>query len=850
MAKITAGKTILLLVDKQAIIGSAVVSEIQKEQSQQQVVFVTGAIFFDQKENVFTLSYSRKLPVIPDGDYSHIMVVYAGEQEILGSLDSLIKKAQETKGRFIFVLPQVLSENKIVNDVLSSYGEAVVVFVGDVFGANSKQQTVVEQFLHQAKTEERLVIEGMGLGKTHPVFVGDVAQGILEVLFGNIGKERRFFLFPKHPPTKLGLARILQKIDPILRIDFVGQEKEEEEKKTKEGKFLLPDSYPLAKRIKEAYESLSLEEKQTLDNTRVRQRIKTIFFFSTYFLFIFFFLLFAATFLFSFAGVKKLEMAIDAVKTGDIPKARESASLASALFVTAQKTATVFSMDMLQDRIKAGKDTAFLIATFIRGLDAFFKEEGEVAVSHFRQALQLWQVMRASGDVPQEAFYLSTEKVTGIIDVLPKLLGFYEDRVYLVLFQNNMELRPGGGFIGSYAIAKLKKGKLLDFSIHDVYDADGQLKGHIEPPFAIRRHLPSVHWYLRDSNFNVDFPKSASASSFFLKTETGTNVDGVIAVDVSFVRLLLSVIGKVEVSDYKETVDAENLYLLTQKHAQENFFPGSNQKKDFLRSLFQAVQMRLSSDKSISYIALLEALVKGIKEKHLLFVFTNQSIQNVFTVNRMSSSLWDAREKQKDDLNDFLGISEVNLGVNKANYFVTRKIKQEVTLTKDLAILEKLTIRYKNNSEDKILGGDYKNYIRLILPLGTKLSEITIDNAPQSIIKAVTDPSVYEGKRFVAPVGLEVEQTQENTKALFGFLLTVPQGKEVTVVVSYELPKKELLNNQFYYNLWLFKQPGTDEYPYEFSISYPDSIKVIKGRVFVKKTISEDELIDVSFAKK
>src|SRR5690606_30980694 len=37
------------------------------------------------------------------------------------------------------------------------------------------------------------------------------------------------------------------------------------------------------------------------------------------------------------------------------------------------------------------------------------------------------------------------EKMGGIIDVLPQLTGVGQEQRYLVLFQNNMELRPGGG---------------------------------------------------------------------------------------------------------------------------------------------------------------------------------------------------------------------------------------------------------------------------------------------------------------------------------------------------------------------------------------------------------------------
>jgi len=65
-----------------------------------------------------------------------------------------------------------------------------------------------------------------------------------------------------------------------------------------------------------------------------------------------------------------------------------------------------------------------------------------------------------------------------------------------------MELRPGGGFIGSYGILTMDKGKVSDFKIHDVYDADGKLKASIEPQFPVRRYLKLPHLFLRDSNFS------------------------------------------------------------------------------------------------------------------------------------------------------------------------------------------------------------------------------------------------------------------------------------------------------------------------------------------------------------
>ncbi|MCX6705358.1 MAG: DUF4012 domain-containing protein, partial [Candidatus Woesebacteria bacterium] len=64
---------------------------------------------------------------------------------------------------------------------------------------------------------------------------------------------------------------------------------------------------------------------------------------------------------------------------------------------------------------------------------------------------------------------------------LPRLLGQDKSKTYLVLFENNMELRPTGGFIGSFGLVTFDGGRLSDLTVNDVYSADGQLNGHVEP---------------------------------------------------------------------------------------------------------------------------------------------------------------------------------------------------------------------------------------------------------------------------------------------------------------------------------------------------------------------------------
>src|SRR3989344_6988876 len=58
----------------------------------------------------------------------------------------------------------------------------------------------------------------------------------------------------------------------------------------------------------------------------------------------------------------------------------------------------------------------------------------------------------------------------------------FDNKTYIVLLQNNRELRPSGGFMGSYARFKVQGSGLKEFTVQDIYVPDGQIAGHIDPP--------------------------------------------------------------------------------------------------------------------------------------------------------------------------------------------------------------------------------------------------------------------------------------------------------------------------------------------------------------------------------
>lgn len=396
----------------------------------------------------------------------------------------------------------------------------------------------------------------------------------------------------------------------------------------------------------------------------------------------------------------------------------------------------------------------------------------------------------------------------------------------LVLFQNNMELRPTGGFIGSYAIIEVENGRFNDFSISDVYTADGQLKGHVDPPLPIRKHLSQPNWFLRDSNFDPDFAVSARQAQWFLEKETGTKVDGVIGVNLFVLQSLLSAVGPVPLVDFgNEVISAENFFATANELIHSGFFDGSSQKKDFLTAVSGALQQRLSRLQGSQAIALLSSFTDMLEAKHILLFLSDQNLQN-----KGEQLGWAGRITAVSCLEggtscypDYLAIVEANLGINKANYFVQKSIALEKHIDTSGTLSTTVTLSYENKSISSLnKGGTYVNYLRLLVPAGVAVQSVSLNNSPFPL--ADVDITSY---------GLD--------KTSIGFLVKIaPQNKGV-VRVRYTLPRR--IDNQITnYQLFYQKQGGDKSSPLVFSLTYPKEF-ILSPTNFTAHSLKEGELL-------
>ena len=400
---------------------------------------------------------------------------------------------------------------------------------------------------------------------------------------------------------------------------------------------------------------------------------------------------------------------------------------------------------------------------------------------------------------------------------MPVLLGIEKPMTYLILFQNNMELRATGGFIGSFGLATFDKGTLSNMEFFDVYTADGQLKGHIEPPAPIRDYLGEANWYLRDSNWDPDFPTSAARAEWFLEKEIDRPVEGVVSLDLEVARSILKETGPLTLPDVGMTVDEKNLYEKVQYYVEANFFPGSQNKANILTTLGRAILENLKAAKSQTLVNIAKSSISSFDGRHIQIF-----LHDIESRNAIASLSWDGGIPPGS-----FGLVESNVGVNKANYFIQRKI-DVVSEVGSKNIRTTFTVSYKNSASVALgISGRYKNYVRLIAPLGSTITKV--------------EAAGVSGLRSLAP---EVSETNGRVEA--GVLVEVLPSETKTVIFKLDSPVNLDFNRSGQLGFHLRKQAGTGDDPVTARIIMPRGVD-FSGNTYYNTILARDLVSRISW---
>jgi hypothetical protein len=291
---------------------------------------------------------------------------------------------------------------------------------------------------------------------------------------------------------------------------------------------------------------------------------------------------------------------------------------------------------------------------------------------------------------------------------------------YIVLLQNSEELRPTGGFMGSYAKIELSDGVVSTFKIYDIYEPDGQFVGYIEAPHGLKEYLSSGNGMrLPDANWSPDFPTAAQNIIQLLANSKEPGVDGIIALNVEVIQHALDILGPIQVPDFQQVVTSENLPDLARAD-RSNFFPGSQQKKQFLQALLTQIKIQTQQLTPNQLKNIGVHLLSDVQANNIQFYSTQSELQQLFTTYHIDGAITTYPE-QNSSYFYFFPV-EANVGINKVN----RHVKRNISITGPTQAPQRIQLQIIN--DDPSL--DYINYQRLLFSPTVTVEEIQINDKP------------------------------------------------------------------------------------------------------------------------
>lgn len=443
----------------------------------------------------------------------------------------------------------------------------------------------------------------------------------------------------------------------------------------------------------------------------------------------------------------------------------------------------------------------------------------------YRQRVDLMQTA-----VPQLSDYV--DRFASMNAILLGMLGFDHDKRYLVIFQNSAELRPTGGFIGSFALMRVHDGVMEELEVPGggSYDVSGQSLARVVPPAPLL--LANDKWQFQDANYFPDFQKSAEKIRWFYQQSGGPSTDGVMALDPYVLSKLLEIIGPVDMTEeYGVTVDKDNVVDVLMEDIESK--KDTTEPKKIIADLAPKLLEQIFSSPDIDHVALLSALDQLLSEKHLLLSFDDETLQE-----NVEALGWGGRQLQPSG--DYLMIVDTNITGGKTDLVMEELADLRVRIEEDGTVTNTLTVTrtHKGDPSNPFSGVMNKDFMRIYVPKGsTFVSAGGFDSLdprlfyyPQEGLEEDADWASYYQEGFVnAETGMQIGQEGEYT--VFGNWVLTEAGQSSQVSVTYTLPWKiaaeGFLNKTAPYSLLLQKQPGTSTRVVTVSVALPDNMEAV-----------------------
>lgn len=400
------------------------------------------------------------------------------------------------------------------------------------------------------------------------------------------------------------------------------------------------------------------------------------------------------------------------------------------------------------------------------------------------------------------------QKLEPIIEKIPWLLGKDSARNYLMIFQNDGELRPSGGFWTAYSTLSVKNGKVTPGTASNIYDLDDKIASRVPAPRLIKSyHIGVPYLNLRDSNLSPDFPTDAQIflDQYTKATGKKDKFDAIIAIDTKILVDMVKILGKLDTRVGTFTSEPDKrcwgcpsiIYDMSWISGRPRSYIEKN-RKDFMNPLMSALLANIMGSEKTKMAPIIETLFKDINEKHVLIYFPDSEMQKIGNLANITGKIVDVENNV-----DYFHLNDTNFASAKSNFFITQKIKHEITIKNNVAE-HKVSVTYNNPnpaSNCNLEKGDlclnaarYRDLFRFYVPTGSNLIKMT-GSEVETVKYEELNKQVFEG--------------------FYGNKYALNAQSNIKTSIQYTSGSK--IGST--YTLLLQKQPGTKGVEYELIIN-------------------------------
>ncbi|MEJ3404893.1 DUF4012 domain-containing protein [Rathayibacter sp. YIM 133350] len=223
------------------------------------------------------------------------------------------------------------------------------------------------------------------------------------------------------------------------------------------------------------------------------------------------------------------------------------------------------------------------------------------------------------------------------VQLIPPMLGAGGPRNYLVLFQNNAELRSNGGIPGALALLHADDGTFNLTQQASSADFPKFVPPVMKLPFDTRALWgDNTASYMQDITFTPQFPLTGQIAREMWRQKFGVEVDGVLSADPVVLSHLLVATGPITLPS-GDVLTSENAVqlLLSDVYAR---YPNPKQQDAFFASAAASVFSAVASG-NVDPIKLIDALAQSGEERRVFVWSAHAEDQKVLTGTTLAGDL-------------------------------------------------------------------------------------------------------------------------------------------------------------------------------------------------------------------